>query len=45
LKIRRRDVPNGEPYWEEFEIPYRASMNVISCLMEIQKKPVNAKGK
>ncbi|HSA59567.1 MAG TPA: succinate dehydrogenase iron-sulfur subunit [bacterium] len=45
LKIRRRDAPNGEPYWEEFELPYRASMNVISCLMEIQKKPVNAKGK
>lgn len=45
LKIRRRETPQGESFWEEFEIPYRPSMNVISCLMEIQKKPVNAKGK
>ncbi|MBI3540998.1 MAG: succinate dehydrogenase iron-sulfur subunit [Deltaproteobacteria bacterium] len=35
----------GESYWEEFEIPYKPSMNVISCLMEIQKSPVTAKGK
>lgn len=45
LKIRRRDTPQEESYWEEFELPYRPEMNVISCLMEIQKNPVNAKGK
>lgn len=45
LKIRRRDAPREEAYWEEFEIPYRPEMNVISCLMEIQKNPVNAKGR
>src|SRR3990167_5533416 len=45
LKIRRRDTPQGESYWEEFELPYRSGMNVISCLMDIQKNPVNAKGK
>lgn len=44
LKIRRRDDPKSEPYWEDFELPYRPSLNVISCLMEIQKRPVNAKG-
>ena len=44
LRIRRRDDPKSESYWEEFEIPYRPSMNVISCLMEIQKRPVTAKG-
>lgn len=45
LKIKRQDGPDSVSYWEEFEIPYRPSMNIISCLMEIQKKPVNAKGK
>lgn len=44
LKIRRRDDPAAETYWEEFEIPYRPNLNVISCLMEIRKRPVNAKG-
>jgi len=45
LKIKRRESPEADPYWEEFELPYRPAMNVIICLMEIQKNPVNAKGK
>ena len=45
LKIRRQDTPDAAPYWEEFEIPYRPAMNIISCLMEIQRRPVNARGK
>lgn len=45
LRIKRLLDPNAEPYWEEFEIPYRPAMNIIICLMEIQKRPVNAKGK
>lgn len=44
LKIKRQETPEQEAYWEEFEIPYKASMNIISCLMEIQKRPVTAKG-
>ena len=32
------------PYEEEFEVPYRPNMNVISALMEIRRNPVNAKG-
>lgn len=44
LKIRRQDNPESESYWEEFEIPYRPAMNVLVCLMDIQKNPVNAKG-
>lgn len=35
----------GHQYWEEFELPRRADANVISCLMEIQKNPVNKEGK
>ena len=30
------------PYTEEFEIPYRPNMNVISALMEIQRNPKKA---
>jgi len=44
LKIKRRENENAPSYWEEFEIPYRPAMNVISCLMAIQKNPINAQG-
>lgn len=44
LKVKRRDTPQQAPYWEEFEIPYRPRMNVISVLQEIQRNPKNAKG-
>ncbi len=44
LIITRQDGPNEKPYTEEFKIPYRKNMNVISALMEIQRNPVNAKG-
>lgn len=45
LIITRQDGPNSQPYEEEFEIPYRPNMNVISALMEIRRNPVNAQGK
>src|SRR5262249_24480573 len=44
IHIRRRKDPDSSPYWEKFEIPYRPNLNVISCLMEIQKNPVNMEG-
>jgi len=44
LIITRQDSPDGTPYTEEFKIPYRPNMNVISALMEIQRNPVNAQG-
>ncbi|MBR7554215.1 succinate dehydrogenase iron-sulfur subunit [Allobacillus sp. GCM10007491] len=44
LIITRQDDPDGKPYEEEFEVPYRENMNVISALMEIRRNPVNAKG-
>lgn len=43
LRIRRGHP--GNQYWEEFEFPRKASMNVISALMEIQRHPVNREGK
>ena len=45
LKIRRQAGPDQAAYWEEFTVPYRPGMNVISALMDIQKNPVNAQGK
>ena len=45
LKVRRQDGPDKAVRWEEFEVPYRAKMNIISCLMDIQKNPVTADGK
>ncbi len=44
LRVRRQDGPDGRPYWENFEVPYRPNMNVISALMAIRKNPVNARG-
>jgi succinate dehydrogenase / fumarate reductase iron-sulfur subunit len=44
IHIRRRANPDASPYWEQFEIPYRPNLNIISCLMEIQKNPVNKAG-
>ena len=44
LIIKRQFDVNSKPYEEEFEVPYRSNMNIISALMEIQKNPVNAKG-
>jgi len=44
IHIRRRANPDSPSYWEEFEIPYRNNLNIISCLMEIQKNPITKEG-
>ena len=43
LKIYRGNP--GNQYWEEFELPLRPSVNIISALMEIQRNPINRQGK
>ena len=43
--IERQDSPNSAPYTEEFVLPYKPAMNVVSSLMEIQKNPVTKDGK
>ncbi|WP_455660947.1 succinate dehydrogenase iron-sulfur subunit [Pradoshia sp.] len=45
FKIQRQDNPDSEAYFEEFELPYRQNMNVISALMEIRRNPVTKDGK
>lgn len=44
LRIKRQDGPNAAARWEEFKVPYSKGMNIIMCLMEIQRNPVNAQG-
>lgn len=34
----------GHQYWEEFELEWQPSANVISSLMEIQRRPINRQG-
>ncbi|SPE44513.1 Succinate dehydrogenase iron-sulfur subunit [Candidatus Sulfotelmatobacter sp. SbA7] len=45
IKIKRQATPAGEPNWEEFELPHKPGMNVISCLMDIAANPVTRDGK
>ncbi len=45
LRIKRQDTPHSEPYWEEFELPYKPHHNVVSMLMEIRTNPLNRQGK
>lgn len=45
IKIKRQLTPDGKPVWEEFEIPYKRNLNVISALMEIATNPVTRDGK
>jgi succinate dehydrogenase / fumarate reductase, iron-sulfur subunit len=42
--VTRQEGPDAKSYQEEFEIPYRPNMNVISAFMEVQRNPVNAAG-
>ena len=44
VTVLRQKGPEDAQYTEIFHIPYRPRMNVISVLMEIQKKPTNAAG-
>jgi len=44
LKVLRQEGPGEKSYWQEFEVPWEPHMNVISVLMEIQKRPVTASG-
>jgi succinate dehydrogenase / fumarate reductase iron-sulfur subunit len=44
LKIKRQDGPRERSYWQSFALPWQPHMNVISALMEIQKRPVTEGG-
>jgi succinate dehydrogenase iron-sulfur subunit len=45
LRIRRQDGPDKPSRWEEFAVPYRPNLNIISCLMHIAAYPTTTDGK
>jgi len=45
LRVHRQKDRESEKYWEEFEIPMKEKLNVISALMEVQKNPLTVEGK
>jgi len=45
LKIKRQASPEAKPVWEEFELPWKPGMNVISSFMDIAANPVTRDGK
>jgi len=44
LRIKRQAGPHEKAYWEEFEVPWRPQLNVLACLLDIQRNPVNRSG-
>lgn len=45
IKIKRQDGPDKPSRWEEFAVPWRANMNIISCLQYIAAHPITTDGK
>lgn len=45
IRIRRQDEPSAQPRWEEFSVPRRPNMNIISCLQYIAAHPTTTEGK
>jgi succinate dehydrogenase / fumarate reductase iron-sulfur subunit len=44
VRIKRQDRPQGSPYWQTFELPYRANANIISVLQQIAACPTTTDG-
>jgi succinate dehydrogenase / fumarate reductase iron-sulfur subunit len=45
IRIRRQDGPTSPPRWEEFAVPWRQNMNIISCLQWIAAHPTTTDGR
>jgi len=45
VRIKRQEGPGQPAHWDEFHVPRRASANVISVLMEIQRNPKTSDGR
>lgn len=44
FKIKRQISPDSEPFWEEYELPWKPSLNVITLLMAQNTEPVTNSG-
>lgn len=45
VRVKRQASADDAPYYEEYAVPYKPNMNVISVLMEIQRNPMTRQGK
>jgi len=45
VRVLRQQDANSAAYWEDYSIPYRPNMNVISVLMDLREHPVTSDGK
>ena len=45
LRIQRQERPTTAPYWEEFAVTREPRMNIISCLMSIERDPTTRDGR
>jgi len=45
IRIKRQEGPSTVARWEEFHLPYKPRMNVISALMDIRRNPVTVEGR
>src|SRR5258706_13306513 len=45
VKVKRQLTPDSAPFWEEFPLPYRPTVNLIAVLQEIAANPVTRDGK
>src|SRR5438874_6474817 len=45
IRIKRQDTPQQASYWQEFSVPVRPNMNVISVLQWIAARPITTDGK
>jgi succinate dehydrogenase / fumarate reductase iron-sulfur subunit len=45
IRIRRQDGPDKPHRWEEFAVPWRPQMNLISCLQYIAANPTTTEGR
>lgn len=44
IRILRQLTAEAEPFWEDYSMPYRPNMNVISVLMELRGNPYTTAG-
>jgi succinate dehydrogenase / fumarate reductase iron-sulfur subunit len=45
IRIKRQNGPDSPPHWEEFSVPRRPNMNIISCLQYMAANPVTTEGR
>ncbi len=45
IRIKRQESRQTKPHWEEYHVPYRPYLNIITCLQDIRKNPKTFDGR